>query len=87
MCHGINISGESVKIKVTDSIIDNLECSQNNFDETKNMFPNLPVNARGLFVNTKCDLAVKDIGLANIKDNPGCLNPSDCEFLSVIKSL
>jgi len=51
------------------------------------MFPNLPVNARGLFVNTKCDLAVKDIGLANIKDNPGCLNQSDCEFLSVIKSL
>jgi len=87
LSHGINVSGESVKIKVIDTIVDNVECSQIPFDETKSLFPNLPVNARGLFVNTKCDLGVKDLGLANIKDNPDCLNPSDCEFLSVIKTL
>ena len=82
--HGANISGESIKIKLKDSIFENIECSQEPFNEKRKLFPNLPVNARGLFVNTKCDLTLKNISLREIKDNPDCLNPSDCEFLSVI---
>lgn len=83
-CHGVNVSGESVKISLKDSICEGIECSQTPFDETKKTFPNLPTNARGIFVNTQCGVNLKNISLRNIKDNPNCLNPSDCEFLSII---
>ena len=83
-CHGFNVSGESIKISIKDSIFEDIECDQTPFNESKPMFPNLPNNARGLFVNTQCGVGLKNISLREIRDNPNCLNPSDCEFLSVI---
>ena len=84
---GLSITGESIKTRVGNSIIENVSSCQEEFNFNKPFWPNLPNNARGLFVGNNCDVSTKNITLRNIIKTPGCINPADCEFYSIIKTM
>ena len=84
---GISVTGESIKVRILNSIVENIISCQKEFDSKKPFWPNVPNTARGLFVSNKCDVATKNITLRNIINTPGCINPSNCEFFSVVKTL
>ena len=84
---GLSVTGESIKVKISNSIIENVTSCQTEFDYTKPYWPNVPTNARGIFVGNNCDVSTKNITLRNIMKTPGCINPSDCEFFSIVKTL
>jgi len=85
--YGVCVDGESIKIKLQNSIIENIKSCQNKYDYEKAFWPNLANNARGLFVNSNCELTTKNLTIRNIKDTPGCIYPSNCEFYSIVKTL
>jgi len=82
---GLDVNGESIKINFKDSIIENIEACQDNFNFKKSYFPNLPTTARGIIVNSKCDMSLKNINITNIKHTPDSLHQSNCEFYSIIR--
>jgi|UniRef100_A0A6C0IV09 hypothetical protein len=82
---GIDVNGESTKINFRDSIIENIESCQEKFNFNKSYFPNLPTISRGIIVNSKCDISLKNINIANIKHTPDSLHQSNCEFYSIIR--
>ena len=85
--HGLSITGESIKTKITNSIVENVSSCQEAYDSAKQFWPNMPTNARGLFVGNNCDVSTKNITLRNIVKTPDCINPANCEFFSIIKTL
>ena len=84
---GISITGESIKVRILNSIVENVSSCQKEFNSSKPFWPNVPTTARGVFVSNKCDVTTKNITLRNIIKTPGCINPSNCEFFSVVKTL
>ena len=85
--HGLNINAESNKINIKNTKIENISACQIPFDEKKNVWPNLPTNSRGLFVNNNCDVTIKNFDIKNIIDTPKCILPADCELYSLIKQI
>lgn len=85
--HGFHVDAESIKISLVDSKIENIVSSQNIFNPKRDIWPNLMSHARGIFVNTNCDVGLKNINMKNIIDTPNCINKSDCEFLSIIRNI
>ena len=82
---GLDINGESIKINLKDSNIENIEACQDKFNFNKHYFPNLPTTSRAIFVNNKCDMSLKNINIANIKHTPDSLHQSNCEFYSILR--
>ena len=70
-----------------ESSIENVVACQIPYEYKKVIWPNLPTNARGLFLGEKCELSTKNLNMNDITDTPGCLTPSDCELYSIIKTL
>tara|TARA_B100000524_G_C23632177_1_gene363574 strand:+ start:29 stop:736 length:708 start_codon:yes stop_codon:yes gene_type:complete len=83
---GICINGESIKVSLKNSTVENIKSCQDSFDSKKAVWPNQPTNSRGLVVGAKCDLTTQNLILRNIDQTPNCLVPSDCELYSVIKN-
>ena len=83
---GICINGESIKVSLKNSTVENIKSCQDSFDSKKAVWPNQPTNSRGLVVGAKCDLTTQNLILRNIEQTPNCLVPSDCELYSVIKN-
>ena len=76
---------DSNKIKVIDSNVDEIKACQIPFSAEDSYWPNLPTNARGLYVSDNCNLDVKNISIENIIDTPECLIPSEVEIYSDVK--
>lgn len=85
--YGISISGESKKIQIENSQVEKIIACQIPYEYTKIIWPNLPTNARGLYLGENCDLSTKSLNMKDITDTPNCLLPSDCELYSIIKTL
>lgn len=83
--YALRVSGESNKIKVIDSNVDEIKACQIPFSAADSYWPNLPTNARGLYVSDNCNLEVKNISIENIIDTPDCLIPSEVEIYSNVK--
>lgn len=84
---GVDLNGESIKINFKNSIIEDIRGCQENYDPTKPYYPNLPTKSRGLIVNNNCDLTINNLNIRDIKETPGSINPSNCEFYSIVKTI
>lgn len=80
--YGLAVTGESNKIKIVDSKVDNIISCQIPFNHTDSFWPNLPTNSRCLYVSENCHLSVENLQMKNIKDTPNCLFPSKVELYS-----
>lgn len=85
--YGINVSGESIKVKFIDTLIDTVKACEIPFNHNKKFWPNPPTNARGILVNEKCDVSSKNFEIRNIIDTPECILPSKYEIYSFIKDI
>lgn len=83
--YGIYIDGESNKIKLQDTIVQNIKSSQTPFNSSKEAWPNEGTVARGICVKKNAHVEIDNITFKNIIPTPNCLNEGDTELHSLVK--
>ena len=83
--YGLSVTGESNKIEIVDSKVDNIISCQIPFSHTDSYWPNLPTNSRCLYVSENCNVSFNNLLMKKIEDTPNCLFPSKIELYSDIK--
>tara|TARA_B100001093_G_scaffold520421_1_gene615698 strand:+ start:1435 stop:3387 length:1953 start_codon:yes stop_codon:yes gene_type:complete len=85
--YAIKVSGESNKITLSETVINNITSCQIPFNHSDSFWPNLPTNSRGIYISENCNVSSKLLIIDNIKDTPKCLHPSKMELYSDLKLL
>jgi hypothetical protein len=85
--YGFDLNGESIKINLKNSIIEDVVSCQINYDPAKPYYPNLPTKSRGVIVNNNCGLTINNLNIRDVVETPESINPSNCEFYSIVKTI